>query len=459
MPENTVLSKISQQATLAAIWAYFLVPYFPANTPQFFGKSISVPQVVLLFAFICAGFSFLYGVIRRREQISRPILELGGVLGALLFVLALSTFVAHGASQESVLLVTSLAGIVMTVFTALRLSRASIDIFFVSIAWVTIVACILGLAQFYFFGDAASPAAYLGQEGHVFNATGFANYSSLFGASLALFMPLFLLLGHLRYSGKRVLWTVAFLMSISALLLTFSRSSLLSACIGCALVYAWSFSKKYDRKYTAAILLLSILVGIWTLTYVPPKNYASEIFTYHTSAGEVLSGRFSALIPKAWGVRGINNTTTKSAPSIEWSAYNRYVFYRVAKDMLSYSVPSFVFGYGLQGFNKQWEYFRGDFGTPTGLDPHSTYIEVAVAGGVCGLLALALFLGLLYKYGWSIRIREPAVIGLLGGLTAMLVDGLFHTYFYTKYFWIVVGVTVALIWSAGRQSLDDTLQS
>lgn len=430
--------KISQYISLCALWAYFLVPYFPANTPQLFGKSIAVPQIILLLAFICSGFSFLYSLIHREEHIPRHIIELGASFALLLLVLASSTVLAHGFSKETGLLISSLVALCTTFFISSRLNRASIDIFFKSYAWVTIAACTLGFLQFYFLGDSASPAAYLGQAGHVFNATGFANYSALFAISLALSMPLFLLLGHIRYLGTRMLWTIAFLMSISALLLTFSRSALFAGAVACTGALIWCFYKKYDKKFSIFIVLASLCIGYATLSYVPPKNYASEIFSYHASAGELLSERLEPVF-------------TTSPQQLDWSAKSRFTFYRVAERMFFATPQSFLIGYGIFGFNQNWDLFRGDFGTPTGLDPHSTYIEVAVGGGLAGLTAFVLFLFLLYRFGWSIRDKEPVVIGLLFGLGAMLIDGVLHTHFYTKYFWIFGGVTAALIWLKNKE--------
>jgi hypothetical protein len=449
-------SKVFHFALLSCLWSYFLVPYFPTYSPIIFGKSFFATQILMLLA-TGALFWNIFDTRNEPRVGMRMLRGLVGCLTAFLGLLIISTFVSHGWSQDFFSRMLSVMSIGIITLLCSHMKRRWLGILFVSVAIFNCLASVLGMLQFYFFGDAASPAAFLGNPYSVFYATGFANYPSLFAVSLAFFLPLALWFYATDYLRLKWLWAVSFTLSGVGILLSLARSAMLAALFGLIVMFIVLWRELRYRKETAMLLMVTGLIVLAAFFYQPAPSIASPLMYYQISAAHLIAQRFAPLArflthfasPASRGSgRAGSMVGIPPAERLEItdrSTYSRYIFHATGMRMLRATIRGLLFGYGVRGFTDQWEAFRGSFPAQNDIDPHSTFLEIVTAAGITGLLLFLLFLWYLCRTLWRYRTEEPLVVPLLVSLLIFMIDGLFHTHVYTKYFWMLIGIAIAVM--------------
>lgn len=415
VPYNGVLFN---WVVLFFILAHVVFPYFPDEAPSLFGKSFFVPQVLL------AGALVLLLILLVRDASYRARLRVLLQQPAVIFLLAglavigVSTLLRQGIDAVSGVRLVSIGAAAAVFFASFFVTRMFAERLLTYLAYLTLAASLLGIVQFAAgaAGDMFAPAAYFGHADTVYYAVGFANFPSLFGLHLAVFLPLFWGLAVTRFHGKRLLWSAVFFVGVAALVLTFSRTAWLSALAAGALLLVWFLRRRYDRKFVLSSAAAALGIALLTL------------FLAFSPAD--IQKRFDLF----------DDTSSRS----------RYAFHIAAGDMLAQDTKTLFVGLGSQGFFDEWQTFRPpieNIDTREHLDPHSTILEVLVSGGAVGLGCYLLFLVFLSVSVFRHMRRHPhdvlPVLLLLGVLVVGL--DLFHTNFYSKYLWILAGLTMSIV--------------
>ncbi len=403
--------------------SYFLFPYFPNISFEFFGKPFFITQILLITAVLLFGLKQLI-----ERKIYWP--SLFNYLIIFSGILFLSTLINNGPFFKASF---SLFSLLAVTYLFSFLQQEYLGKFFKVFAWFTITAAILGILQFY-IGDFTYIAKYFGYEETTYFATGFTNYPSLFGLHLAIALPLFLVFFIYSSKNERKTWLLTFFLSAIALLLTFSRGAWLALFVSFIFLFIITPSS-YRRKlttYSVVALFLVILVF-----YLPFKKGAGN---YEYGAGK---------------------SSTQIAKEVvfnpgHFSVRSRYAFLVAAKDMVFQSPQTFLIGLGHKGFEKNWREFRPDIENIEWRDEvnsHSTYLAALTSGGIFGLLPLLIFIYLIFRGLMRIKDENYLALSLVGIMTAILVDGLFHDFLFTKYLWIFAGISLAIIKNYENQSV------
>ena len=389
---------------------------------------------------------------RVQERIVPRALVLPGIsLFAFLGSITVATFL-NTSFYEALLRISPVISIVLITGMFSVVGQRTTNIFLYLTGFVVLASSLLGIIQFFFLGDAAAPATYLSGAPRTFYATGFANFSSLFGASLTLFIPLFWGLALNKQDNRRPLWTAIFLVSISALIVSFSRSALIGCGIGVAIVLIDAWISGIERRFLICSGIAAIVICAITVLYVPPVSFRSPDLPKEATVLSLLDDRFNFVSEVTTVMSsssdGEGNSKTLAAIK-DYSAYSRYAFHQAAFSMIFHSSYRFFFGYGLTGFADNWLAFKPGDSTLSALrpDPHSAFLEVLVSTGVFGFFFFALFLYRLLYELFRIRFQETLAIPCIAALSGILIDGLFHTHFYSKYVWIFVGLGISIVWN------------
>lgn len=422
------LPSLLQYSILGIAVAHFLFPYFPNISPVLFGeKQVFITQAFMALAVVFGAIHFT----RRRETPFRKHWRELLPLALALLIMAASTVIHQGFDLERLFSLFAIA-LIVGLFTILELPV--IHRLLILGAWVTIAASFLGFLQYY-LSDIFSPAEHLGYAANTYYASGFANMPSSFGQHLAIFLPLFWVLGVMNYSGRRRLWLLTFFIGVPALVLTFSRSAWLDVAVAGILALILLLRLGYEKRVMVYSLGVAFILA--TAVFIIPVPRWTIFNEWRNSPQEIMQGRLS---------------------SEDQSARSRVAFHIAAKSMASLSVDSFLFGIGAKGFYDRWQEFKPmmeNIDTRLKVDPHSMYLEVFTGGGIAALAALLLFFVLLYFKLWRAIPYAPLALPLIAALTAVMFEGLFHNVFYSKFAWIISGLILAVTSVSSNKSQEN----
>lgn len=416
-------------SVLAVALSYFLMPYYPKQSLEILGKTFFLSQILMLFCAVLLAW-FIFASLELRARV-RFLFKLRSVLWPLLLcfaIIVVSTLLAHGLTVVIVGRIFSVAAVILIFFLFALLSQKFIDRLLILSAFVTIAASILGYFQ-YFGGQVFAPAFHLYGRGEIF-AVGFATHSSDFGLHLGAFLTIFWLLFLFDYRQKSMLWGLAFFSGVPALILTFSRAAWLATVLVGVMVLAWllrEHSDKLRRIFSSLALaaVMSLIVFVLAFYFSPLRSPSSAFDRMYkpTLASQKLA---------------LNDE----------SSLSRIAFHLAAFELLLDSPKNLAIGYGMWGFWDNWPRFDPEQKIKDHIDPHSTFLEVVVSGGVLAFLFFLMFLWRFFKLGYQNRHQHILAMPLMAAFATIMVDSLMHTHLYTKYTWIIAGLALALIASS-----------
>lgn len=230
---------------------------------------------------------------------------------------------------------------------------------------------------------------------------------------LNLILPLMVALAAIhRRRGVRVLLAAVALLSVVAVILTFSRAGFLTLATT-VLVYCWRLRRRPERRWAAAVILLALAAAP-----LLPSSYLERLGT----------------------IASIESDPTGSAQA-------RWRDTLAAADfVLAHPIVGAGIGMNVLALNAE----RG----PTWSMVHNVYLELAVDLGLPGLaLFVLLFHGSVRSAGraWRRAAGDPAARdvfhlaeGLQISLVAFGVAGLFYPVAYNLYFYDMAGLAVAV---------------
>ena len=295
---------------------------------------------------------------------------------------------------------------------------------FLSVFLVTSAAILVdGWVQFYVTGNDIF-------SGHTIidgRMTAAFRHPNQLGGYLLFLIPLLFSLLLLTEKAIRRWRSVLFLllgMAVWSLFLTFSRG----AWIGC-------------------------VTGICCFLFLVNKKYFFVVMVIGVMAGGV--------------IYGLSANQTKQQARMDAGALEGAIEWRLGlwEDTLKMIADRPLFGHGLNTYMRVFQEYRRKLNGQFEYGPtyaHNCFLQITAETGLLGLLAFLWILGRLFKETIKM-IRESAaynmvriLIALLAGTSGFLIHSLSDNHFYSlqlvAYFWVMVGVLVAVYKSLSDQS-------
>lgn len=287
---------------------------------------------------------------------------------------------------------------------SLKLERKVVERALKLLFWATVVLIVYGLLQRYagfpvVYREMFTPdGRFRGLSSHPLRFAGFISTVGLMSLAAALF-----------YSR----WAYAFFAVISAgVIMTGSRSYMISYMLACALLAFWKSRKAFIRfVYSGAAGFILLL-----LIYKP--------------AMERVAGTFSAG----------HDQMRYNIWSVAWQAFTENP----------------VFGLGVRQLPKYMEPYKESGYTDVASHAHNIYLSALAEDGFIGLvLMLAVFVYFLRRYfkaatAASDPLARALAFGLSASLANLLVAGVFEAHFYTFGIWSLMTFLMGLYEGAER---------
>jgi O-antigen ligase len=216
----------------------------------------------------------------------------------------------------------------------------------------------------------------------------------------------------------------ALLVSIFAILMTFSRGALVSLAI---VTFMALYMLRAHRKWLVVGILLSVVVALPLL----PDIYIDRLTSVAPAVGFEVDGPQTA------------DSSTSSRIGLMKTAWNMFLDHPI----LGVGYRNFLANY--QEYALLYDLRRGG----GDISAHTLYLEIAAETGLIGLMSfglLLLYLGKVSFHGWT-TMRQAGfysvasmIAGLATGLLAYLIAATFLHDAYPRYFWMLAGLLLAV---------------
>lgn len=404
----------SKFITLTGVLLLAAIFIFPYST-EISGFWIS-PAGILIALLFLAALVFIFA--NKNKNVIGAINVL--MLASLMAVYFASTFI----SSKSILVALKAA---QPIFIGIALVMA-ISLFEIKniriLAWTAAIlvglSSILGVIQFYSASLSFYPAYYLGYGKTLYYAAGFANLTTFHALGIIAFLPVLIVL-FLAESNKKLKYILQFVISFAILNLffTFSRGAWLAALLTLGALFFVNrgrYREFLKLGITAAVLILAVL-------FIPYLNQEGK---NHTFVGELFLSQFD----------------------LNYQFSTRLIAAKTTSQIL---ISKPLVGTGLNKFADYWAKVTPslafNFDRNLHSEPLNTFFEVLVSGGIIGLIIFLIILYVAFKnyfISWQMDNNFWA-FGFMLGLAAILIDGLFHTFTYSKLLWLFMGLSFAFV--------------
>ncbi len=257
-----------------------------------------------------------------------------------------------------------------------------------------------------------------------FRLFGDANY---FASYILIAIPL--AMGYLfrdsRFIEKAAYAVVMFLLT-TAIIASVSRSALLTLIIIILLFMLFLFRYQQGTRKIVSVGVILIFMGITgVLLFTDIGSKVIDLFTLSQRLETVVGGR-DASFGQRWTILGIGWDMARTNP---------------------------VVGTGFGAFEKTFSAYQGALLT-TGLErsTHNTLLRIFAETGIIGLAGGLLFIGsLIYRIGrMTVRCKsyndKILIFSFFAGLISFLVMCLTLDMLFEPHFWVITGITLALVY-------------
>ncbi|MBF0705387.1 O-antigen ligase family protein [Alkalihalobacillus hwajinpoensis] len=232
----------------------------------------------------------------------------------------------------------------------------------------------------------------------VIRSTGFMSSSNLAGVLFAL--AAIISFGYyLEFKGKLAL--ITFLINIVAILSTGSRESLITLVIAIVIIGLLLFIKSRKQVMRWVLLVIVIFVaGLFILNKLLPDILRRYLVT-------------------------ITSISSGNESEINFAFSDRIILW---KELVNWIIENPLTPLGFQGLQ-----ITGTFG----LYAHNMFLQSIVIGGLVGLIAFFLLIGIIYKYCLRVFLNQPSPISssLLALLISYSLTGMVSDHFLNFFTW------------------------
>lgn len=370
-----------------------------------------------IFLILSVGLFFIKKIIDKNTEIDL----LGIESRLLLFLLIISFSLIYSVEREQGLFYFArfFVLLLMTyiIYNSINKENEFKNIIYFIIA-IAVIASVFNLIDIYFNPEIAA-FNYLNEGKKLMRATGTENDPNVFASNFIFPVLLsFSLFSYYKNAGKKFLTVLIFIVLISTILLTYSRS------VWVSLFFGLTFIVFYQKNYKLILYVFLIFLGAFILS----ESVRSLLFS-------VLERLFSLL-----------STSTDDSNSI------RLI---LAKTAMLITYDSYFLGVGFQSFSTYFQYYVPPYLTAGVYEPHNEYYTVL---SELGLLGLVVFISLLKKIFSDTKTKYSnmdsnnliATINL--SLTASFICYLIFFLFYGGMLYhVILFITIALMYVSKKE--------